>query len=273
MHTCIVACSQTRRGECRVLCPDGMQCCGVGAHEGPRTAGGGGGGCSAALRLDCLHRVLCGVCRKRGGAGCRMADACREQCPCTANPGHGHAVPRVVMATPSSPGPTPLRRGGVGWGGWGRVGGTGGGGQPSGPTCPWGWDGWRAPPRCLRHTWARLRSRQAGSAGPLYPLRPPRYVAPAAFTSPADPRGRHTPTHSRTHTLGAKGEALTTLLPPVPSSFPCAAPRPLLCAAMPVTHRCKQADKRLMLLVEDMVKHESLPARWISKYDPGQKKW
>eukprot|EP00198_Chlamydomonas_reinhardtii_P011925 XP_001701262.1 predicted protein [Chlamydomonas reinhardtii] len=32
-------------------------------------------------------------------------------------------------------------------------------------------------------------------------------------------------------------------------------------------------DARLMLLVEDMARHESLPAHWLSRYEPGQKRW
>ncbi|GFR42771.1 hypothetical protein Agub_g3732, partial [Astrephomene gubernaculifera] len=32
-------------------------------------------------------------------------------------------------------------------------------------------------------------------------------------------------------------------------------------------------DTRLMLLVEDMSRHESMPSRWVAKYEPAQKRW
>jgi hypothetical protein len=34
-----------------------------------------------------------------------------------------------------------------------------------------------------------------------------------------------------------------------------------------------QRDARLMLLVEDMQKHESLPARWTGQFDSAAKQW
>lgn len=46
----------------------------------------------------------------------------------------------------------------------------------------------------------------------------------------------------------------------------------------PIAYLCPrvlspQRDGRLMLLIEDMARHESLPVRWMSKYDASAKRW